>query len=108
MKIQVGANCVVIGSKALGQKNPKVAAAATACAAGKQKLLVVTLVDDDGNDCNFTVPLRSFKGGSFGGYLSGKGEGRIIEVDVGVSKVEEKLQKADAKLQALTDELLAE
>jgi len=101
MKIQLSANAVVIGSKALNQKNPKAAAAAVTAPKGKAKMLEVHLTDDNGNDCVFTFPLRSYKGGSFGSFITMKGEAKILTVDATV-----KVDKDDAKLADLTAELL--
>ena len=101
MKIQLSANAVVIGSRSLQQKNPQAWAAATTAPKDKVKMLEVHLTDDQGQECVFTFPLRGFKGGSFGAFLSMKGEAKIVVQDATV-----KVDKDDAKLQDLTAELL--
>ena len=106
MKIQIGANLVVANSKALASKNPKAISSALHTKAGKRKMLVVSFTDDNGHEVELSVPLRAFKGGSIGGFLSLKAEGRIVEVDASVGKDVEAAEKSDAKLAALTDELL--
>lgn len=108
MKIQIGANLVVANSKQLAAKNPKAVQNALAAKTGKRKMLVVSFTDDNGHEVELSVPLRSFKGGSIGGYLSVKAEGRIVEVDAPVGKDVEAAEKSDAKLAALTDELLGD
>jgi len=107
MKIQIGANLVVANSKQLNAKNPKAIEGALATTAGKRKMLVVTFTDDNGVDVELSVPLRAFKGGSIGGFLSLKAEGKIVEVEAPVGKETEAKEKSDAKLANLTDELLS-
>lgn len=106
MKVQFGGNAVVIGSKKLNQKNPKAVQSALSAPKGKAKLLEITLTDDNGQECVFTAPLRPYKGGSFGAYLSMKAEAKIITVDAPESKESQAEAKDAAKLEALTEELL--
>jgi len=108
MKIQIGANLVVSNSKQLATKNPKAIESALTAKEGKRKMLVVSFTDDNGHEVELSVPLRTFKSGGIGGYLSVKAEGRIVEVDAPVGKDEKAADKSDAKLAALTDELLGD
>ena len=117
MKTQIGVNAVVIGSKSLALKaggtGPKAEAAQKALAgvfataAGKRKMVVVTVIDDNGQECQFSGPLRKYESGSFGVFLSLKGDCVLAEVDAPVGKYTEKAEKAEAKLDALTAELTA-
>jgi hypothetical protein len=108
MKIQIGANLVISNSKQLASKNPKAVQDALTAPAGKRKMLVVTFTDDNGHEVELSVPLRKFKSEGIGGYLSLKAEGKIVTVDAPVGKDVEQAEKSDAKLAALTDELLGE
>lgn len=107
MKIQVGANLVVIGSGKLAKSNAVCVKAALTPAEGKRRALQVTMPPDDNGYCAvFTLPVKTFSTGSFGCYLTGKADATFVDVDLPVTKEEVKSDKAAAKMQALTDELL--
>jgi hypothetical protein len=107
MKIQVGANLVVIGSGKLAKENPACVKAAMTPAEGKRRAIQVVLPPDDNGYCAvFTLPVKTFSTGSFGAYLSGKADATLVDVELPVTKAEVKSDKAAAKMQALTDELL--
>ena len=107
MKIQVGANLVVIGSGKVAKENPSAVKAALTPAEGKRRAIRVVMPPDDNGYCaEYTLPVKTFSTGSFGAYLSGKAEATLVDVELPVTKAETKDAKAAAKMQALTDELL--
>jgi hypothetical protein len=61
MKIQVGANLVVIGSGKLAKENPSCVKAAMTPAEGKRRAIQVVLPPDDNGYCAvFTLPVKTF------------------------------------------------
>lgn len=105
MKIQLGANAVVVESSALNRRNPAAIKSVLACPKGKAKMLEISLTDDNGQVCIITAPLRQFKSGGIGAYLSMKCEARIVTVE-GTDAAADAAAKDAAKMDALTRELL--
>jgi hypothetical protein len=104
MKMQYNGLVTIIGSKNL---NASVKEAVLSKKEGKQKLLEVTVTDDDGQEFTFRVKPQLFSTGSLGGRLTMKAEAKLVEVEATPDKTQTKEMKKSDALKQLESDLLA-